>query len=232
MSKDCRPRKWPGGSIARKRRCGRTSRTRAPSFAGISKEGSGRKMKHPARATLALLAGGDLGIFARWRTARHVARCERCRDEAAAFEATREIATDLGEIPELQWNRLAAEMKANIRLGLAAGACVRTSEPILHDTPLFTKARAVVAFASIVALFATSLVLQRPVPTLADEGTVVQATSDGIQLRNGDRALRLGNPGVDRDAHISYTSDAQGAVGVRTVDPQTDFVTISRVYAD
>ena len=86
-------------------------------------------------------------------------------------------------------------------------------------------------FASIVALFATSLLLQRPVPVAADEGMVVQATSDGIQLRNGERALML-RIAVDPASHISYTSDAQGAVGVRTVDPKTDFVTISRVYAD
>jgi hypothetical protein len=193
-------------------------------------------MKHPAQATLALFAGGDLGMFARWRASRHVAVCERCREEVAAFEATREIAGDLSEIPELQWNRLAAEMKANIRLGLAAGECVRVSEPslgaMLQSTPLFTRARAVVAFASIIALCATSLILQRPAPVLAEEGTWVQATSDGIQLRYGDHALRLRTIDVDRGAHISYTSDAQGAVGVRAVDPKTDYVTINRVYAD
>ena len=192
-------------------------------------------MKHPAQATLALLAGGDLGLFARWRVARHVARCESCRDEVAAFEAAREIAGDLSEIPELQWNRLAAEMKANIRLGLAAGECVRASDPPLHSTPLFTRARAAVAFASIIALCATSLILQRPsLPVLAEHGPVVQATSDGIQLRNGDHAFRLRTIAVDPQAQIIYTSDAPGAIGVRTVDPKTDFVTINRVsvYAE
>jgi hypothetical protein len=74
--------------------------------------------------------------------------------------------------------------------------------------------------------------LQRPAPVLAEEGTWVQATSDGIQLRYGDHALRLRTIDVDRGAHISYTSDAQGAVGVRAVDPKTDYVTINRVYAD
>jgi len=78
-------------------------------------------MKHPTQATLALHAGGDLGPVARWRTERHIARCERCREEFAAFAEMRDIAADLGEIPEVPWSRLAAEMKANIRLGLAAG---------------------------------------------------------------------------------------------------------------
>jgi len=81
-------------------------------------------MKHPNEATLALHAGGELGALARWKTGRHVSRCEQCRDEVEAFIGLREIVPDLAEIPEVPWNRLAAEMKANIRLGLAAGECV------------------------------------------------------------------------------------------------------------
>jgi hypothetical protein len=38
----------------------------------------------------------------------------------------RAILPELAATPEISWNRLAAEMKANIRLGLAAGECVRT----------------------------------------------------------------------------------------------------------
>lgn len=188
-------------------------------------------MKHPAQATLALLAGGDLGMFARWRAARHVARCESCRDEVTAYEASREIAGDLSEIPELQWNRLAAEMKANIRLGLAAGECVRASDPPLHARPVFTRTRAAVAFASIVALCATSLILERPAPVLAEEGPFVQATSDGIQLRNGEHSLRLRNLS-EETRYVRYSSDAQGAVGARSVDPETNYVTINRLYAE
>jgi len=43
-------------------------------------------------------------------------------------------------------------MKANIRLGLAAGECVRTGQAPWRETPLFTGARAAVAFASVVVL--------------------------------------------------------------------------------
>ena len=186
-------------------------------------------MKHPTQANLALHAAGDLGLFARWRTARHAARCGSCRDEIAAFEAAREIAADLSEIPEVPWNRLAAEMKANNRLGLAAGECVRVSDPPLRATPLFTLARATVAVASIVAVTIAGLVLQRPAPVMADEGTVVQATSDGIQLRKGSHTFRLMNTGVGR---VTYSSDAQGGMGARSVDPETGYVTVNRVYAD
>src|SRR5258705_319284 len=101
---------------------------RAPSSAGTWKEGSGRNMKHPNQATLALHAGGDLGWWSSQRTERHVRRCERCRDDLSRFQSVREIASDLSEIPEIPWNRVAAEMKANIRLGLAAGECVRVED--------------------------------------------------------------------------------------------------------
>src|SRR5271169_6208843 len=95
-----------------------------PSFSGTSKEGNGSNMKHPNEGTLALHAGGDLGLVAGWRTERHLAKCDRCRDSLAAFSELREVLPELAEIPEVPWNRLAAEMRANIRLGLAAGECV------------------------------------------------------------------------------------------------------------
>jgi hypothetical protein len=192
-------------------------------------------MKHPSQETLALHAGGDLGLFARWRTARHLSKCDACREEASRYEAVREITGDLVEIPEVPWNRLAAEMKANIRLGLAAGECVRASEPLLHATPIFTRTRAAVAMASIVALAVTGLMLEKPAPVLADEGVVVQATTNGIQIRKGRHAFRLMNNVSDnaqQPVRVTYSSDAQGAVGARQVDPETNYITINRVYVE
>jgi hypothetical protein len=186
-------------------------------------------MKHPNQSTLALHAGGDLGFFARWKTARHLAKCELCRDEMAAFDEIREMLPDLAEIPEIQWNRLAAEMKANVRLGLAAGECVRPSESPLRERRLFTGARAAVALASIVTLVATGILLQNTTPALADERTVVQTTTDGIQVGTGDQAFRLMNKGAQ---NVTYSVGAQGSMGARYVDPKTGYVTINNVYAE
>src|SRR5215472_8520562 len=98
-------------------------------------------MRHPEETILALHSSGDLGWFAAWRTERHVARCARCRDEVAGFRRVRETLPDLAELPKVSWNRIAAEMRANIRLGLAAGECVGEAwEP--EASPLFGKARA------------------------------------------------------------------------------------------
>lgn len=192
-------------------------------------------MKHPSEATLALHAGGDLRFIARWRMERHLRRCDRCRGEVESFDTARQVAPDLAEIPEVPWNRLAAEMKANIRLGVAAGECVRPGEPAWRDTPLFTGARAAVALASIAALLVTGIVLERPAPgpvAAADDGLVVQATAHGIQVRKGGQALRLMNPDQTGAQRVVYSPDADGSMRARYVDPNTGYVQINNVYAE
>jgi hypothetical protein len=186
-------------------------------------------MKHPSEATLALHAGGDLGLIARWRLERHLARCEDCRAEVAEYSALREILPDLAETPDLHWNRLAAEMKANIRLGLAAGECVREADPPLRETWLFTRARAAVAVASLAALLVTGLVLERPTPVIAEDGTVLQHTANGIQVGQGGHAFRLMNNGAK---NVTFSVNAQGSMGARYVDPETGLVTMNSVYAE
>jgi hypothetical protein len=197
-------------------------------------------MNHPNQATLALLAGGDLGPIARWRTNRHLAQCERCRDEVAAYSGLREILPELGEMPEVPWNRLSAEIKANIRLGLAAGECVRVNEVPLRKS-LFSGARAAVALASVVALLVTGLVLEHPMPRsnynrsgfsslIFDGGVVVESTKDGIIVGQGREAIELRHP-VGTDS-VTYSVDAQGSMRARYVDPTTGNVTVNNVYVE
>ena len=185
-------------------------------------------MRHPNQETLALHAGGDLGPFARWFTSRHVARCENCREEVAAFDEVRQSLPSLAEVPDLQWNRLAAEIKANVRLGLAAGECVRSAEPPLRQSAFINRGRALVAFACAAVLVVTGMVLERPVPTAArEEGPLVQNTQYGIEVTAGGETLGLTNNGVQR---VTYSLDAQGSMRARYVDPETGYVTINTVY--
>jgi hypothetical protein len=187
-------------------------------------------MKHPSQEILALHAGGDLGWMARWKTARHLAGCGPCAAEVAAFARLRERLPELKQIPEVPWNRLAAEMRANIRLGLAAGECVRSSGRPLRDSPLFTGARATLALASVLALMVTGVMLEGTAPRMARaHEPVVQATVNGIQRRSGDQAFGLMHSGA---SSVTYTVGAQGTLGARYTDPETGNVTMTKVYVE
>ena len=198
-------------------------------------------MKHPNEATLALHAGGDLGAIARWRTERHLAKCARCREELAGFTAAREITSVLAEIPELPWQRLEAEMKANIRLGLAAGECVRSTPAPSNDRwfdfpwldfswfdfSWFGGARAVLACATVAILIVTGLMIERSRPQSGQsQGVVVENTADGIQMSDGGQALSLLNTGAK---NVIYSPSAGGKMGARYVDPKTGYVTVNNL---
>ena len=138
-------------------------------------------MTHPDQSILALYAGEDLGWFSRKRTERHLAGCPQCRDEVRELAAVREELAALKELPEISWNRLAIEMKANIRLGLAAGECVRTRAALRMDGcvwPALQRQRPLAACASVMVLVAVGLVLERPVPVMP-----AAAVSDNAVLR-------------------------------------------------
>ena len=190
-------------------------------------------MKHPSREVLALHAGGDLGWLAGWKTTRHVAACERCSDELASFRRLRDALPELREIPEISWNRMAADMQANIRLGLSAGECVRgISEPVSEPVPLFRGARITMALASVMALLVMGLMLQRPgpVPAVARSmDPVVQLTTQGIQRRSGDQGFALLH---GRAQSVTYTVNAEGSLGARYMDSETDQVTMTKVYVE
>jgi len=178
---------------------------------------------------LALHSSGDLGWFAGWKTERHVERCARCREEVASFRDMRELLPELTELPEVPWNRIAAEMRANIRLGLAAGECVRESAEV-EPSPLFNKARATLAFAGVFTLLVAGLVLERPTPSaMGPVQPTVQAISNGIEMRAGDQGFGLMHAGA-RD--VINTVSATGSMGARYMDPQTGLVTMTKVYVE
>jgi hypothetical protein len=87
-----------------------------------------------------------------------------------------------------------------------------------------------VAFASVVVLLVTGLVLEHPAPIAPKyDGVVVQTTANGIQVREGGQALRLLHSGAQ---NVQYSVGAQGSMRARYVDPETGYVTINNVYAD
>ncbi|MGP8244757.1 MAG: hypothetical protein ACLQVN_09590 [Bryobacteraceae bacterium] len=182
-------------------------------------------MKHPDQATLALHAGGDLGRFAGWRTKRHLTRCAECRRELAAYGNTREEIAELHSLSGVPWGPLALEMRANIRLGLAAGECVAPTSR--GSWRLWTPAH-LAACAAALALVAATVWIERPAPDfMPAAGVVVETTAAGVRLTRGGQAMGLLNRGGGK---VTYTAGAQGSVEARYVD--TNCVTVNQVDVD
>src|SRR6185312_14422117 len=78
---------------------------------------------HVMETDLALYAAGDLPFWRNAMVRLHVRRCEECRGLVGAIRADREeLRGSADDLPaNLDWDQLAAEMTANIRVGLAAG---------------------------------------------------------------------------------------------------------------
>jgi len=190
-------------------------------------------MTHPDQTILALYAGQDLGWFRRRRTERHLARCRECRDEVQAFASARDHLVALNELPAISWNRLAIEMKANIRLGLAAGECVRGERTAGSRAwfGVFSGARTLAACASVMALVTAGLFLERPTPpappAIASDAAVLRATASGIELNQGGQTLSLLHV---RSVDVTYSAGAQGSMRAGYVDSDTGNVTINNVY--
>lgn len=188
-------------------------------------------MKHPSEANLALYAGQDLGWLPRRRTARHLAGCGQCRNLVAQFSELQSEVKALNELPGVSWNRLAAEMKANIRLGLAAGECVRDSQAAsLAPSRSLAGGRAILAYALATLLIVAGVWIERPTPPITaepEEAILVQNGEQGIELKEGGQTLKLVH---GRAENVTFTVGAQGAMRARYVDSNTGYVTINSVY--
>jgi len=178
---------------------------------------------HPSETDLALLAGGECSGVSRFFLQRHVRECRECTAKVAQFEILR---ADLARIapPELDWNRLAAEMKANIRLGIEAGECVRDAETRHRWNP-----RLAMAFASLTFLICASLTMKSTVAPVQNalrttNQPVLESTGAGLELRDGLSSFAL----LNRSGSLAdQTVSAQGEIRACNVENGT--VTITNV---
>jgi len=184
-------------------------------------------MSHPEPTSLALFAGGDLPVWSRWRIGAHLKSCPQCRRDVDIFrnqgDWIRETAVELPA--ELHWATFAAEMKANIQVGLAAGECVGTFRP--RYSPLGLRATATAALATIALVLISGWFLHFPRPNAQTEGVVLSAARGGIELKAADRALTLKHSLAEP---VLVSVNAQGSMTARFVDEETGMVTINNVY--
>jgi anti-sigma factor RsiW len=185
---------------------------------------------HPNETRLSLYAGGELNRFERFRTGLHLRACSRCRAKVESLErASLELRQAASKLPEgLNWDRLAAEMTGNIRVGLAAGECVAPVR--LHMGWLNWRGAA--ALASATALIVTAWWLNIPPSThtaTAMNGIRLDKTVDGLQVMQNGRALVLLNQSANIDSTVFVSTP--GSLRARYVNSKTGQMTITNVYA-
>jgi anti-sigma factor RsiW len=185
-------------------------------------------MGHPSELDLAAFSSGDLSPIKRFIIDRHARHCGQCQDDIAHF---REIRAGLAEtkFPDINWDALASEMRANIHLGLEAGACVG----VAAERKIFSP-RLAAAFASLLLLAGAGFILHdyRPrgevavAPASEVRMPMLQSSGSGVELRTGPASFALLN---SEGGAVSQTVSAQGAVRTRDID-ETGAVTIKDVY--
>ena len=206
-------------------------------------------VRHPDSSVLALFSGGDLGPLDKWRVGAHVRRCAECSEYVEAFRRDRALlSASATELPDgLRWDRLAAEMTANIRVGLAAGECVGRSRT--DHTAVRLSWRPAAALAAITVLLVGGWWLNMPTAQpneflhalrrtwkpaylvqqqRLEAGVSVGANGDGLEVKQNGAVMTLMNPGTRPSV---VTASTGGQVRARYVDTDTGQVTITNVYA-
>ena len=192
-------------------------------------------MKHPRAQELALHASGDLALWRGFVVRCHLLGCEQCRrDVDAHVKARRDLNAAVTELPAgLEWNRLAAEMHANIRLGLEAGECV-AGPPVLALPRRDWRAAMALAAAVVVAVGAWWL--NGPGPArhaleadLNESDVVLEATAAGVEIKQAGGAFALTHRGSEA---VTVTVSVGGAARAGYIDDDTGQVTITHVSLD
>lgn len=149
-------------------------------------------MTHPKEQDLALFATRDLGFVQNFLLNRHVRNCADCTQSVAEYQ---DLTAALSE-PDLDianWDSLAAEMKANVRLGLEAGACIdktRTRFARRPQTRHRFNPRLAVAAASLMVLATAGILLRQPKPAPPAPRTVIaseqsiKVDTEGVTITN------------------------------------------------
>jgi hypothetical protein len=205
--------------------------------------------RHVKEIDLALFVSGDLRLIRSAPLRLHLAGCEDCRARLETYRFDRRrLKDDAAELPPgLDWNRLSAEMTANIRVGLAAGECVapRTRKQGAWMGNWSWGWRPAAAAAGIAMLLSAAwwlntpsadtaslaralhgLVNGRPNIVIEESGPVVEVTARGPELRENGNTLVMSQGATQP---VSVNVSAQGTASARYIDDAGQ-ITITGVY--
>jgi anti-sigma factor RsiW len=200
--------------------------------------------RHLAETGLALYASGDLPFWRGTLVKLHLRRCDECRGLVEALRRDREeLRGSADDMPgNVDWDQLAAEMTANIRVGLAAGECVTPRERKIASISWRPAAIA----AGLVVLMAGAWWLNIPrtdteaigrairdmasggraTATQENRDPVVGASSTGVELVENGGQMRIKQGGLEP---VMFSVSTQGSASARYVE-DTGQVTITATY--
>ena len=197
-------------------------------------------MKHPSIEKLALYEGGELSWWDRINLRRHVSRCAQCQAEVALFRNAAVAAREENEeMPAgVQWDRLAAEMRANIHVGIAASDAISSYSKPVEAGPVQGLSWRMAVLTSGVVLMVTvgywlnaakkseQIAAMRP-----PDPVVAEASERGVGMSDGSKELVLQGPKANVRAAIMTVSTV-GSAGARYVDEDTGQITVNNVYVE
>ena len=191
--------------------------------------------QHPELADLALYSGRDLPLLQRWSVGRHLAHCPACCAEVAAFRALAAAPVAENFIPNIAWEPLANEMRANIFLGLEASEAISAYRRPTPSEERWLNWRAAAMVASLMAVvgsgwwFAVSVKkLDQPIASTVQPASA-EATDSGVEIKDGNLSLELRTPA----SRVSFVSiSTEGTAETRYTDAETGQITVNHVYLD
>ena len=201
--------------------------------------------RHVMETELALYAAGDLPFWRGTLVKFHVRRCDECRSLVEALRMDRqELRRSADDMPsDVDWDRLAAEMTANIRVGLAAGECVTPRErkvAAISWRPMAIAAGLVVLLAGAWWLNiprSDTETIGRALHSIAtggragspqeERGPVVGASPSGVELVENGGRMGIAQGGLEP---VIFSVSTQGSASARYVDQDTGQVTITATY--
>ncbi|MBI2688978.1 MAG: hypothetical protein HYX27_21970 [Acidobacteria bacterium] len=197
-------------------------------------------MKHLSIDKLALYSGSELPWWTRLAIQRHVSSCTQCQHEVAQFRETAEaVRMETEEMPAgVQWERLAAEMRANVRLGLEASDAISAYGPVTESGPGQGMSWRVAALATgFVVLLSIGYWLnaakksEQLAAMRAADPVVAEASENGVGMSDGNKGMVLQGPRASNRAAI-VTVSTRGSAGAQYVDEETGQVTVNHVYVE
>lgn len=197
-------------------------------------------MKHPSIDKLALYAGGEAQWWTRSTMQRHVTACAQCREEVALFrEAAGAVRLETAEMPAgVHWDRLAAEMRANVRLGIEASDAISAYGTKLAINPvqgmswrMAALTTGLVLLLSIGYWLSAAKKSDRMAAMRGPDPIVVEASDRGVGISDGSKGMELQGPKTNHRAAL-VTVSTTGSAGARYVDEETGQVTVNHVYLE